>query len=191
MVKLRHDHHEKNLIKKAQKPCSPLEKAWKILLFFSLRVQHVIKELCPQLGAKQMKRLGKRYQTRTLTCHQRLKLSFTTHLFFTVLTLFSNVGRIVTELSKCRESNSPQYICRKEDNKQNPQCQNNRGGTFPVKLRVMYAYLTLNPPIEIDIIRCLLKAPGVPPEIGIGLLDFPTQGQLLCQSQSAASSALV
>ena len=96
--------------------------------------------------SKTNERLGKRYQTRTLTCHQRLKLSFTTHLFFTVLTLFSNVGRIVTELSKCRESNSPQYICRKEDNKQNPQCQNNRGGTFPVKLRVMYAYLTLNPP---------------------------------------------
>ena len=81
----------KYLIKKAQKPCSPLEKAWKILFFFSLRVQHVIKELCPQLGAKQMERLGKRYQKRTFTCHQRLKLSFTTHLFFTVLTLFSNV----------------------------------------------------------------------------------------------------
>ena len=96
-----------------------------------------------------MKKLGTTSQNKTvtLTCHQRLKLSFTTHLFFTVLTQFSCVlkNRSWQDFSLiCRESNSPRYICRKEDNRQNPQCQNNPDGTSPDQLNVIFA--RNNPP---------------------------------------------
>ena len=103
-----------------------------------------------------MKKLGTTYQNKTvtLTCHQRLKLSFTTHLFFTVLTQFSDVlkNRSWTEFSLTyRESNSPRYICRKEDNRQNPQCQNNPDGTSPDQLNVI---ITRNNPATQSHIPC-------------------------------------
>ena len=166
----------KYLIKKAKKPCSPLKKAWKILFFFSLGVQHVVKELSPQLWAKLMKKRAgqKRYQRKTLTCHQRLKLSFTTHLFFTVLTWFSFV------------------ICQNAENQTHLNIfaeKKTIGRTRNAKIIEMVLSL-INHVLHIDQIWCLLDEPGVPQGIVLAPLDFPIQGQLLYQSQLAASSAL-
>ena len=115
------------LIKKAQKPFSPFEKAWKILLFFSLWVQHVIKELCPQLGAKTMKR--QKSTKENLDLPPPLEVV----LYHPLVLHSAHLSFQMIFHSKCRRLNSPQYIFRKEDNKQNPQCQNNRDGTFPDK----------------------------------------------------------
>ena len=121
------------------------------------------------------KRAGqKRYQRKTLTCHQRLKLSFTTHLFFTVLTWFSFV------------------ICQNAENQTHLNIfaeKKTIGRTRNAKIIEMVLSL-INHVLHIDQIWCLLEEPGVPQGIVLAPLDFPIQGQLLYQSQLAASSAL-
>ena len=116
----------------------------------------------------------KSYQRKTLTCHQRLKLSFTTHLFFTVLTWFSFV------------------ICQNAENQTHLNIfaeKKTIGRTRNAKIIEMVLSL-INHVLHIDQIWCLLEEPGVPQGIVLAPLDFPIQGQLLYQSQLAASSAL-